>query len=415
MHFPHSGTLALLRDALRSARGLDSVRDSDRPLTPRATHIPPAEVLRRCIRLLVVLGCCLPTNRLTAGGSHVERRMARNCWSSNGNDVCTYGFIDRTGEWMIDPQFDEVLPFTEDLSAVRKGLSWGYINRVGEIVIPFQFTSRPSVFCDGSARIYRDGGCVYIDRTGKDIFKTVFEAGGPFTKNRAFVRRKGEQNWSLIDERGTVVKTDTFESCALTFSGNGLAAVMVGGLWGYIDTLGDFVIRPQFNSARNFSEGLACVRAQDGTRQCGYIDSAGCWNIGPRFDEGEDFSEGLAAVRINDRWGYVEPSGCLKISFRFRVTPAVSTSVYPFSDGLACVLCEGKYGFIDRNGEMTIPPQYSSASPFRDGLAAVVRHETNGEYFASVLEYIDKTGRVVWRERRRQETSHATARATESP
>ena len=39
---------------------------------------------------------------------------------------------------------------------------------------------------------------------------------------------------------------------ARSFS-NGLAAVKVNGLWGYIDTEGNMVIEPQFFDARDFT------------------------------------------------------------------------------------------------------------------------------------------------------------------
>ena len=65
--------------------------------------------------------------------------------------------------------------------------------------------------------------------------------------------------------------------------------------WGYIDKSGKVVIEPQFDSADDFSEGLAKVK-KDGKR--GYIDKIGKVVIEPQFDEVWDFSEGLATVAI---------------------------------------------------------------------------------------------------------------------
>ena len=38
-----------------------------------------------------------------------------------------------------------------------------------------------------------------------------------------------------------------------------LAMVMIDGKYGYIDTLGGFVIEPKYPLARSFSNGFACV------------------------------------------------------------------------------------------------------------------------------------------------------------
>lgn len=50
-------------------------------------------------------------------------------------------------------------------------------------------------------------------------------------------------------------------------------AVEEDGPWGYIDHTGEMVIEPQFDSAGDFSQGLAQVLLADGTRA--YIDREG--------------------------------------------------------------------------------------------------------------------------------------------
>ncbi len=56
------------------------------------------------------------------------------------------------------------------------------------------------------------------------------------------------------------------------------------------------VIKPQFDWASNFSEGLASVRIDD---KWGSIDKSGEIVIRPQFDSALEFSEGLASVSIN--------------------------------------------------------------------------------------------------------------------
>jgi hypothetical protein len=67
---------------------------------------------------------------------------------------------------------------------------------------------------------------------------------------------------------------------------------------GFIDKTGNIVIKPQFNSAWKFSQGLAAVFIGD---KVGYIDKMGNIVIKPQFNSAWKFSEGLAAVQTGDK------------------------------------------------------------------------------------------------------------------
>jgi hypothetical protein len=94
-----------------------------------------------------------------------------------------YGYIDRSGRFVIPPQFDEADEFRDGMAHVRAGNKHGFINRSGKFVFPLEFDEADSLR-DGIARVeigedlYR--GTVaqgtrqkigYIDNTGKYIWK----------------------------------------------------------------------------------------------------------------------------------------------------------------------------------------------------------------------------------------------------
>ena len=58
----------------------------------------------------------------------------------------------------------------------------------------------------------------------------------------------------------------------------GLARIQVGTLFGFINTTGAIVIKPQFEGAYDFSEGKARVRKGD---KWGFIDLKGMFVIKP--------------------------------------------------------------------------------------------------------------------------------------
>ena len=91
-----------------------------------------------------------------------------------------WGYINRKGEIVIEPQFLQVaeknhlfsLEWTEGLAPVRfnNGL-WGYIDKTGKVVIDFQI-EKAEPFRGGLALvgdIYK--GIGYIDKTGKCIWR----------------------------------------------------------------------------------------------------------------------------------------------------------------------------------------------------------------------------------------------------
>src|SRR5713101_34064 len=60
-----------------------------------------------------------------------------------------WGYQDKSGTYVIPPQFDWAERFSEGLAAVERNQKWGYIDSAGNFVIPLQFASaRP--FLTGS-------------------------------------------------------------------------------------------------------------------------------------------------------------------------------------------------------------------------------------------------------------------------
>jgi hypothetical protein len=178
------------------------------------------------------------------------------------------------------------------------------------------------------------------------------------------------------------------------------------GRWGYVNSAGQFIIKPKYFAAAPFKEGLALVvtrkplqplegeygefrlaqityinqsgheirvplsvrraasfsggravvvpdtvlRTKGGCAKGGYLNSHGDWSIKPQFDGLSDFSEGLAAVNLDGncgmggKWGYIDKDGQTAIPFRFLWASQ-------FHDGRACVAEKlGEDEVIDRNG-----------------------------------------------------------------
>jgi hypothetical protein len=73
----------------------------------------------------------------------------------------SWGFIDLTGQFMIEPQFDDALSFSGHLAAVRQGDLWGYVALNGKIVIEPQFLAAKPFYA-GYAPVLTEEGFVFL-------------------------------------------------------------------------------------------------------------------------------------------------------------------------------------------------------------------------------------------------------------
>ncbi len=52
----------------------------------------------------------------------------------DSSDGGKWGYIDKHGNWVVEPSFDGAKPFEGGLARVKVGTKWGYINRSGAYV-----------------------------------------------------------------------------------------------------------------------------------------------------------------------------------------------------------------------------------------------------------------------------------------
>lgn len=163
-----------------------------------------------------------------------------------------------------------------------------------------------------------------------------------------------------------------------------------GKLYGYMDASGKTVIKPQFLSAKGFSEGLAAVRLK-GTY--GYIDLAGTFVIAPVYDLALPFDEGFAKVFIDGKPFFIDPKG--KILFQHRYESISAFENHTFA---SVVTASGKCGLIDRSGKLIVDTVFASLDAFPHGVFIVtsLHHEPypRGENEKPVFEtaVIDSLG-----------------------
>lgn len=285
-----------------------------------------------------------------------------------------YGYIDKTGTFIIPVEFDDAKAFNEGVARVKKDTRWGYIDKTGKPVTAFEFNNASS-FSEGVARVAKGIQWGYIDKTGKTIINFQFEDAESFSQGLAKVK-KGNK-WGYIDKTGKTIIPFEFDG-AKSFS-EGLAQVVKGVKYGYIDKTGKAVVDFQYDGAESFNDGLAVVKKGS---KWGFIDKTGKPIIPFEFDHvnSEKFDEELAVVAKGSKWGYIDKTGNTRIPLAF-------DHARPFSEGLAKVKKGDKYGYIDKTGASVIPFEFEVAHDFSQAGTQVVK--------AGRTFYIDRTGREI--------------------
>lgn len=122
------------------------------------------------------------------------------------------GFATKSGEVLIEPQFDDAFSFQEGMAAVNIGGQyvgrWGYINHKGELIIDFKY-DKAWPFSEGLARVKLGddwfGKYGYINQQGMMVIPAIFYSAEDFKGGYAKVKLKVGSTEVLIDRRGSVV------------------------------------------------------------------------------------------------------------------------------------------------------------------------------------------------------------------
>ena len=202
-----------------------------------------------------------------------------------------WGYMDRTGKVIIEPQFVAVRDFFHGLATVVKDKKWGYINEKGEVVIPFSFDFALD-FTGEIAPVLVGRKWGYIDLSGRWIVSPRFQAAGEVTNGLARVLY-----WNRIEcSRGIFTKQN---APFYVYQMPTITTVLMSGCspmnpkYGFIDISGKFVVQPNFRDAEDFSEGLATFAIKDKVGyKFGFLDPSGNTIIAPQFEHVFDFRKG---------------------------------------------------------------------------------------------------------------------------
>jgi hypothetical protein len=294
--------------------------------------------------------------------------------------------------------------FGQNRYPIRVDNKYGYIDRLGNIKIEPQY-EEPADFINGFALIsHNDFWIQVIDTNGKEIFHFQKHIPSWYSNRNGKVKKDPAPSWYYYPH----------------YFSNGLLAVYdtLTNKYGFIDTNGEWKIKPKYTHINTFKEGRAAVAFFDNsdtpilthtkaasdfdkTIKWGFIDTNGILVIDTIYKEVSSFELGICRVdnKFIDLFGNpinIDTIANRKLlcrtqkenpNFHYQkngkyISPNsnfydCAIEAREFYDGISS---SGKYGYVDCKNNWLIKPKFQNIRPFKNGFAGVQRTIADGQF-----------------------------------
>ena len=270
----------------------------------------------------------------------------------------------------------DALPFK-----VTRGNEWGFLGTDGTIRTINAFAYRPSAVVNERLSVPNDSGRYELYSFSgelKSVSPKSFVTIGYFFEEVTFAQEEKDGPLMVVDRFGKkVAVVDSYQGHGILMAHNfreGLALVYTNnGKYGYMDTRGEMVIKPVYDYAADFSEGLAVVGIADGEGRLAYqvINKQGGVQFYITLQNSriqESFSCGYLMFKNleQDYCGALDREGnvCLYLPTRVQ-------EVMPFRYDAAVFWTESGVGVMDKSGKVLIPANYDDGRVIGDRRVAL--------------------------------------------
>lgn len=303
-------------------------------------------------------------------------------WIENG--IRTYcGLIDRVGNYVIKPKFQEMRPAVEGSFFVKIDDKWGLIDSRGNYLIEPSFDDIDYIG-ENRLRIWKNGKYGFADLSGRYLLNPLYHHTR-FSRFKDGLIEICDDNskYGFMDLEGNIVINPRFDFVAEFYDGMTIAEI--DGKLGIIDKLGDFLVEPIYDAIEN---GFSCDRAWvKNEEKYGYVDRNGTMVIGTQFEDASGFQNGLAPVKIIDKWGLIDVEGNWKIEPKFDDIDEIMIG----GKLLYGVKYNGKAGIIDSAGNYIIEPHYNTIIWNEKENIFTISYSEAGDWINSLLNDNDLT------------------------
>jgi len=328
------------------------------------------------------------------------------------NDKGKYGYIDATGNYIIQPVFEYAGPFYQGYAVARKSGKFGLINEKGEFVVNPVYDNAIYHAPDGKFTVSTGGKWGVIDVKGNIVlpfnflYLSVYNEGYIVAVQKIYESKslKGKACPLIYNDKGELVSSeddcdDELYFLPGKFNKHGLYSI---GGWpmvregklilaesdyyeenialdiatNKIRTLSGLVAADSYYGIR---EGLLAVNeVEDGFINRGYYvdlsdkadNSSYKVIFDYEFDNVHPFFNGVAAIERDKKWSFINREGEI-IGATNLSTDLYRVGIPMYYNGLIGFFHNKKAGYVDLNGNVVIPFQFDEYHPFEHEVTPV--------------------------------------------
>ncbi|AZN41085.1 WG repeat-containing protein [Paenibacillus albus] len=331
-----------------------------------------------------------------------------NDFQKNGLAVVTEkgrtGLINASGQYVVQPIYDSIYPFSEKRAAVIDKEGFHMINESGQVLTkrayPYIADMRGGRSLFYITKDHADGSSQslygYLDANGNEVIPAQYEDATDFTSGRAVVKIK-ENVYALINSSGKRLATYPFAYVGPY--GDGMLSFQreLSGKYGYIDEGGKIIIQPTYYAAMPFERGRAVVNTSaDFHSEYGVINKKGSFIVEPIYNDVRSLGEERFALgnAIDKEQPYIGSVYAIADWNGKRLSDFLYNDVSEYQSGLASVSDTKQTYFIDRSGKPA--PGYPRVQG--RGTLTVEEGGLIKAFVDQRLSYRNRAGRMIWQQ-----------------
>ncbi len=319
-----------------------------------------------------------------------------------------WSIIDLRGEYINKQVYDAIEWIGDSYFKVRRDKYWGVINNQGaekiyckyDTIVQYtegkllvKFMGEDGILnMDGTWEVIPQKKEIeivdpirYLVRSPYGSFVAYYPETMDFTaeyflykNDQGFLEKTNDNKYGLRNADGERIIKPDYNTISELYEDSIYIARSDTG-YSFITKTGKIIVASdsRFQDSKGMSEEFVAVQIDD---KWGFVDINGKLRVSNQYQNIGLYHEGLAPVKLLQRWGYID-----KLE-RLIVQPLYDT-VYNFHNGYCEVVKKGKYGLINSKGEQVVDCEYDAMTQINTGGYLITRDNKIG--------LIGRTGRLM--------------------
>jgi len=300
-----------------------------------------------------------------------------------------------------DPVYDEISLFNDTIFLVKLADKYGLLDFKNELLIPVEYSSIEKDTLN-FIKLKRERNSNGVLKTsvgmcnyqGRVLIALIYRQIGEYTDG--LFPALNDKYWGYLNSEGQEQIPFFYDTYGKFVSG--LAALKKNGLVGIINTNGNWVAFPEYESVWYVNDSVWIWRKD---YQSGFYSTTQKKALPYKYEMLELIDANFVRFGQSGKYGLLSPDRKVILKAEWdkievfkdeKIIIAMQNDYYsifflnanikvymnypftrfdPYKDGMALVVQKGKYGFIDRDGLLLVSTQYDEARPFSNGCAAI--------------------------------------------